>query len=129
MSETGLRLCAPNAAAAIEAVRALSEGRAQRRLVTVPFTEFRAPVARAACAWEDLNPVRLKNTAGNSRDRARQTMDDFKAVNPGKFTNADFALFAGLEAAAATNRIYHWAKRGVVERAGKAGRNVIWRFV
>ena len=128
MSETGLRLCAPNAAAAIAAVRALSEGRSQRRLVRVPFTEFRAPTARAACAWEDLNPVRLVNTERSSRDRAKQQMAAFKASQPGKFTSADLALHAGIEIHVAGERLQHLAECGEVIRMGKAGRNIVWRF-
>lgn len=129
-TESGLRLVAPNAAAAIEAVRALSEGRAEKRLLlTVPFVEFRAPVARAACAWEDLTPVRMANTVlKGSRERTRQQIEAFKATKPGKFTSRDLAVFSDLAPTVATTRLYSMSRTGEVRRCGKAGRQVIWRF-
>lgn len=123
-----MKLIASNAEESIAAVRGLSECRIQRRLLTVPFTEFRAPVARAKCAWEEMIPVRMVNTAGSCRARARQQMADFKASKPGKFTAADLAMHAGIEMHVASERLQHLADRGEVKRTGKAGRNVIWRF-
>jgi hypothetical protein len=123
-----MKLIATSAEESITAVRGLSEGRIQRRLRTVPHKDFTAPVARAECAWEDRAPVRMVNTKSSSRHRAADDLENYRATKPGKFTTPDYALFAGIAITTASTRMNDYARKGVVERAGKAGRNIIWRF-
>jgi hypothetical protein len=131
MTESGLRLVTTSADASIAAVRALSECACTnplRKNRTVPFVPFAAPVAKATVAWEELSTPKLVNPRSRSGHRAAQSLEDFRATNPGKFTSADFSVFAGVAITVASTRMNDYARKGVIERAGKAGRNVIWKF-
>jgi hypothetical protein len=124
-----MKLIAENAAESLAAVRALSEGHGpQRVLRTVPFVPFAAPVAKATVAWEELATPKLVNPRSRPGHRASQALADFRATHPGKFTTPEFAVFAGIKPTVASTRMNDYARKGLVRRTGKAGRNIVWRF-
>lgn len=115
----------------LDSVRALSEGTAPRRgLRTVPFTEFRAPVARAECAFEAAAPLPLLGTVKRQRSVMMERFVDWRRkVNGGLFTSGEFAAFAGGERVGhISNFLAQRALLKEIVRTGKDGRSVLWRF-
>ena len=131
LTETGLRLrlVSPCAEESLAEVRALSEGHGpQRRLFTVPFVPFTAPVARAAIAWEEQIVPRHTNNKRARRLNVKETLAAFQGTHPGEFTTNDYAAFADTLVTTASSQLRNYILNGTLLRVGKAGRHVIFKF-
>jgi hypothetical protein len=128
-----MKLTTSNAEAALAAVRALAEGRAEKRaLLTVPFTAFRAPLAKAEYNFDDvLRP--LGASAGRRHFNLADQWPKFCAKFAGQeFVSTDFAHFVGKEntGVGSISAFVHFrAKKGEIVFTGRKNAQAkIWRF-
>lgn len=130
MTESGLRLrlVAPSAEESIAAVRALSEGHGPKRVLrTIPVIPFTAPVARATVAW-DAPLIQKPAATKNGRNDIKGCLQAFRGTQPGQFEAKDFAAFAGIDPDAVANNLIAHVRNGTLQRIGKNGRNILYRF-
>ena len=124
-----MRLFASNPAESLEAVRALSEGSAPKRvLLAVPFVPFTPVRPKDIRPWEEPIVIRTTTHVADKRHRAGDQLAAYRATRPGRFLSSDFAEFSGLSPILATSRLIKYARDGKVTREGKRGRQVIWKF-
>ena len=129
-----MRMTKSNATATLNAVRAISEGRAPaRRLPTVPFVEYRAPLAPAPACYDDIFTPAPRNPLIQRRTPIIPYFEAYSQTQPAEFRTRDFTAYLiengwGGKPTQVKSFLQERRRAGDIQTVRHEGKFSVWRF-